>query len=204
MVTSSLGAGTLADMSPAERDWQLNACIGFSHHEIYGYVEGYRRAARLLFEHVAETERDQDTLVYPMIFLWRQAIELQLKDLIRLRGQLEGRANWHRGHHDLAKLWEEARPIIAGLGPSDAPEFLTTIAALDWFDKHDPESDGFRYPTARDGSRSMEGVPPTIHLGEMSEMMETAITLLDGCRVVLGERLQGQLAAEYERQQGKG
>jgi len=46
------------------------------------YTEGYWRGARLLVEHVAEHARDQDFLVYPVIFLYRHHIELALKNLI--------------------------------------------------------------------------------------------------------------------------
>ncbi len=45
-------------------------------------MEGYRRGARLLVEHVDEHARDQDFLVYPIMFLYRHHIELALKNII--------------------------------------------------------------------------------------------------------------------------
>ena len=35
-------------------DWLQNACVGWSGDEWHGYAEGYRRAAELLVQHVAD------------------------------------------------------------------------------------------------------------------------------------------------------
>src|SRR6266849_9877987 len=64
-------------------DWHNNACLNVMHgYDQIGYTEGYRRGARLLVEYVAENARDQDYLVYPIIFLYRHHIELALKNII--------------------------------------------------------------------------------------------------------------------------
>ena len=48
----------------------------------YAYADGYRRAADIINKN-CQTFYDRNTLVYPMIFLYRQYIELALKDIIR-------------------------------------------------------------------------------------------------------------------------
>lgn len=64
-------------------DWENNACIDMMHGGSYPYINGYLYAARLLVNEVTSTQRHQDTLVYPAIFLYRHYIELQLKDNLR-------------------------------------------------------------------------------------------------------------------------
>jgi hypothetical protein len=46
-------------------------------------VQGFRLAADLAVEHVVTTGNDQDSLVYPVVFGYRQYLELRLKGLLR-------------------------------------------------------------------------------------------------------------------------
>lgn len=51
------------------RDWMNNACLNVTGNgDPYAYKAGYRRGAEILIEHVCEHGRDQDVLVYPIIF----------------------------------------------------------------------------------------------------------------------------------------
>ncbi|MCI5221569.1 MAG: hypothetical protein D3924_02515 [Candidatus Electrothrix sp. AR4] len=69
-------------------DWEMNACLNFSHDMSYGYIEGYLRAADRLVKHVFDTSKDQDVLVYPIAFMFRQHIELRLKSIIDIGRKL--------------------------------------------------------------------------------------------------------------------
>ena len=62
--------------------WQLNACID-KFNGIAAYASGYLEAAKLLARIVIYAQRHMDTLVYPIIYLYRHYLEIQLKDLIR-------------------------------------------------------------------------------------------------------------------------
>ena len=64
-------------------DWENNACLNvMKGGDAIAYTEDYRRGAERLVEHVMEKGRDQDFLVYPIIFLYRHHIELALKRII--------------------------------------------------------------------------------------------------------------------------
>jgi hypothetical protein len=66
------------------RDWMNNACLNvMGNGDAFAYKAGYRRGAEVLIEYVGESGRDQDFLVYPIIFLYRHHIELMLKRIIR-------------------------------------------------------------------------------------------------------------------------
>lgn len=45
------------------------------------YAMGYKRAGDILVQYVADNDWDQDFLVYPITFLYRQYLELRLKEL---------------------------------------------------------------------------------------------------------------------------
>ena len=76
-------SATPASLLSAAPDWWNNACIGFTDSEWPLYARGYKRAADILVMHVNECATDQDSLVYPILFLYRQHFELRLKHLIQ-------------------------------------------------------------------------------------------------------------------------
>jgi len=118
---------------------------------------GYADAARRL-RHSYKAEPWDDVMLLPFMFVWRQAIELALKnnirDLAELRRQggdadpllekktVRKRLQFKIGH-DLEKLIEEQRTHVAALGlqniPDDVDQTLGLLAALD------NGGTGFRY-----------------------------------------------------------
>ena len=66
-----------------DKDWNANACLNWSLDTMGLYIEGYREAADKLVHDVVESGTNQDILVFPISFLYRQYIELQLKHIIR-------------------------------------------------------------------------------------------------------------------------
>lgn len=93
-----------------DADWWQNASLDFQDGQWLGYVDGYRKAARLMANHVSETQRDQDYLVWPFVLCWRHHIELQLKNLIvLLRAYTREYAEPRKPTHSIAKLWVEFR-----------------------------------------------------------------------------------------------
>ena len=66
--------------------WSANARM--DHHLNWGlYILSYQKATNLLIKQTA-SGKDQDTLIYPILFNARQAIELGLKEIIRLADRL--------------------------------------------------------------------------------------------------------------------
>ena len=53
-------------------DWQCNACLNWSNDALELYVIGYKEAADKLVEYIIETAQHQDSLVFPVCFLYRQ------------------------------------------------------------------------------------------------------------------------------------
>ncbi len=164
----------------------LNACLHFCWDMQHGYEEGYRRAAELLIKHIAETSHDQDTLVYPIIFLFRHAIELRLKSILQNLNKLGERKHGVPTHHDLSKLWAECKPPLLKLTSSTDQLWLNAVDdLLEQMMKVDPASDAFRYKTKKDGSKNAEGISH-INLGQfydtvnpIAEWLGSASSYLD-------------------------
>ncbi|MBL8015621.1 MAG: hypothetical protein JNK26_05590, partial [Candidatus Doudnabacteria bacterium] len=64
-------------------DGRNNAILNYGEQDRFAiYALGYQDAAELLTLAYMENDRPKDRLVYPIVFLYRQNIELKLKEFI--------------------------------------------------------------------------------------------------------------------------
>lgn len=147
------------------------------------YAIGYREAAEALVKHVLGTGYHQDFLVYPIMFLYRQYVELRLKEIAVLGARLveaEPPLEEMMGGHALEPLWTFCRRIVKrdDSGPTvDLDNAERTLQKLTWAD---PGSFAFRYATDKKGSRSLPEGLTTIDLVRVHEVMSGVGNLLDG------------------------
>jgi hypothetical protein len=90
------------------KDWWMNACVNYGGGGLHAI--GYRRAADALVEQVAQTHSDQDFFVYPIVFCYRQYLELMLKADLREARALFGIAPLHPS----ATRWTNTRCCRCG------------------------------------------------------------------------------------------
>lgn len=183
----------------------LNACVGWTPNLWHGFAEGYRRAAELLVRHVVETERDLDYLVFPVVFLYRQAIEVSLKHLLIQGCELVDRdlPKVKGNRHSLVEHWKLCRPILEAVWPEGPIADLdATEDVLTQFEERDPASTRFRFP---DGEPIKNGY---IDLPNFATVAERALGLLNGCLSGVGQYLdwkhewEREMQDEYERNYG--
>jgi hypothetical protein len=162
-------------------DGQQNASIDkHSHSRLVIMMTGYKMAADLMVERSARSGYDRDSLVFPIIFTYRQFIELSLKYLIATYGYAVGvQANWKS--HDLAFLWKEFVKVLDGYGSDDPSETDPVVAGIvAEFAKVDPKSYSYRYPV------DIHGKPiPIEHdrldLAELADVMGGLSSYFTGC-----------------------
>tara|TARA_R110002167_G_scaffold2284_1_gene11685 strand:+ start:1052 stop:1654 length:603 start_codon:yes stop_codon:yes gene_type:complete len=178
-VTNSIFSG--------DKDWKANACLNWSHDSMGLYIEGYREAADKLVHDVVDTGANQDTLVFPIAFLYRQYIELQLKHIIRESRIVVGEKANFPEHHKIDALWDTANALMTKIikehdqsisdyiTKSDVQTIKTIIAE---FVKVDPESFSFRYPNDKEGNKNLDGIEYINlrklhdHMGELKEKLD--------------------------------
>ncbi|SEL99298.1 hypothetical protein SAMN04489760_10241 [Syntrophus gentianae] len=142
-------------------DWHCNACLNWTNDALELYVIGYKEAADKLVENIMETPRHQDALVFPICFLYRQYIELRLKELIKSGRRLLDEPAEFPQHHKILTLWETAEMILKKVsdGNIEPPDFLTLPShVVKEFAKIDPDSFAFRYPNDKHGANPLEGL----------------------------------------------
>ena len=120
--------------------WQDNACINqHSSGRPVMMMTGYKKAADLMVERTAQDRSDRDALVFPVIFNYRQFIELSLKYLIATYGHTVGvAANWNT--HKLSVLWKTFMEVLDGYGHDDPDQTDLVVAEIvAEFAKVDPD-----------------------------------------------------------------
>ncbi len=175
-------------------DWKNNACLNFSHDMWEGYISGYRLAGDIAVEHVKNEGRDQDFLVYPIVFLYRQYLELRLKDIIKNGYQLFDLNESFSQNYNVGQLWKSAREIMERAWPNEATKELDAIeSCVNEFCRIDPTSTSFRYPQDKKGKRALEGLTH-INLRNLAEIINKLADFLDGAAWGISE----YLSSKYE------
>ena len=160
-------------------DWWHNACLNYCPDPYDMYALGYKRAGDFLAQHVMKTRRYQDVLVYPLVFLYRQYLELRLKELIKAGSLLIDKPQRFPKHHRIDRLWNQCRRILEEAYPEDCSEdFNAAEGYIKQFSEKDPISIAFRYPTDKKGKKSLPGVTH-INLRSFSEIMDNLASLLE-------------------------
>jgi hypothetical protein len=122
------------------------------HSRLVHLERGYYEAADLLVGRAIAGDRlDKSTLVYPILFLYRHALELSLKYILETYGRYAGESP-NRTSHDPTTLWEAVRNILkwANTNRTDADQVVEDF--IKQFSRVDPGSMSFRYSVDKGGS----------------------------------------------------
>jgi hypothetical protein len=154
-------------------DWWHNACLNYGCDDWELYIGGYKRAGNVLVDHIKETHRDQDSLVFPIVFVYRQYLELRLKKLIMDCKKLFDEQPDFPKVHDLRKLWADCRQLLEKLEPKVEQKDLGAVdEGIQQFCELDPSSESFRYPSSKKGDKSLPSDLTYINLRNLSDLME--------------------------------
>ncbi|MFU5616615.1 hypothetical protein ACM7VC_14565 [Pseudomonas aeruginosa] len=171
-------------------DWHNNAMLGWTHFPWDIYAAGYKDAADALVRALAERKASLDSVVYPLVFLYRQGLELQLKLILPLARRLAGKEALADHQHGLIPLWNELRRHLQQLDPREDDKELPALEDfIRQLDTVDPGSFAFRYPTTKKGEVSLPELRH-VNVRHLSEVMDSVFMLLGGIYSWLGEMEQ--------------
>lgn len=168
-------------------DWQNNAMLGWAPYPMDIYAAGYKDAADAILYALSERRTNLDSVIYPLVFLYRQGLELQIKLILALARQLANSPAKEDHSHSLVPMWAELRTLLNELTPhacdQEVPameQFLHQLAEID------PQSFSFRYPEDKKGQLSLPDLHH-INVRHLSEVMDSMFMLLSGIHSELGE-----------------
>ena len=165
----------------ADDDWHANACLNGSHNPIELYAIGYKEAGDRLVEFVLAKARYLDVMVFPILFLYRQYIELRLKEIIMEGKILLEEGSSYPKHHKISDLWNTAKSIAIRVFKKDnePPDFDYAEHVITEFSKIDPESLSFRYPESKSEENQFAGITcinirrAAVHINELAKGLES-------------------------------
>lgn len=174
-----------------KEDWKLNACIEHWGDVDWAYKIGFYDAAFQLTESMCQKPSDQDTMVYPILYLYRHHIEILLKSIVRLSvelldEQVSGRMRKKLEQHDLQPLWcmieSKLNPICecAKSKPIPPEDIEGVRAYMQQLNDHDPKGVSFRYGRERDMSRTIRDDVVRINIRSFAICMEKLSNYLGG------------------------
>jgi hypothetical protein len=152
-----------------------------SDERLHHMVRGYREAADQLVIGSAQHSYTRNKFVYPIIFLYRQAIELNLKYMLMAYGPFAGVAPSFRSHN-LTELWARfvrmAEILMTDLSASDKLTMKHVERQILEFERIDPRSDALRF--AHDTQGKAITVPiSTVDLEDLRAVIAGIIDFLE-------------------------
>jgi hypothetical protein len=143
----------------SDDDWEMNACVNYGSGKRL-YSHGYLTAARSLAAQVIESRREQDGLIYPIVYLYRHHCEITLKGIIYIASRLLDRSLEKAEKdalytHGLLPLWTHVcpllNPVCDEVGNAHFPqEDLDGIESyIQQIHAYDPDGQRFRYAIAK-------------------------------------------------------
>jgi hypothetical protein len=174
------------------RDWINNACLNvMGNGDAYAYKAGYRRGAEVLIDYVCQNGRDQDFLVYPIIFLYRHHVELMLKRIIKsvpylIDARLNDEQKQHLKKHRLDLLWGDLKAMLPAVCKAAGWEEIDDahIEGIDDYIRQlsqmDADSFSFRYSHSKKGKQALPPNLKNIDLRHFGELMGRLANYLYG------------------------
>jgi hypothetical protein len=172
-----------------DTDWWNNACVNYSNSPWHLYASGYYAALEVLIDHILNNSAAKiDTLIYPVIYLYHQYLELRLKEIIIIGNKFLDKPNEISPIHDLTQLWKTARSLIQEIEPAGPKTDLDKMEEIiKKFSSIDPKSMTFRYPVKIDGSPALNPDITYINIRHFASMMEGVISNLEGISIMISE-----------------
>ena len=170
--------------------WNEIADLGFGGG--FHYQKGYRRAAEAVVASTTDDRpQDLDELIYPVVFLYRHLLELDLKELVAYGSDTIET-------HDLAGLWRSARSILEREVNIPAERIDAVASRIMELHDLDARATAFRYAYKREelgGGRSVSG---RVNLKVFAQRAQSLCDTLEAWDIAIYEHRQSQAEMEDE------
>jgi hypothetical protein len=177
----------------SEKYSHYNAQIGYDRHNddaLFRYVSGYKEAGDRLVRSLMEDSRHLDLVVYPTVFLYRQYLELRLKQLIREGSYLLEKPFALRKQHRLDTLWYECKSLLKQIEPKVTDQEIAGLeACIIEFHTIDPFSMAFRYHVDTKDNPSLPSDLRYINIPNLAKVMAKINSFLDAVYMTISVAL---------------
>lgn len=138
----------------------FNACVGRNGgpYDFRAYAAGYFRAGERILDGLLDDSTSVDLIIYPLVYVYRQAIELSLKHLVVVLPPLWGETVKPKPTHRLMDNWTTVRSYLEKVEDFDPDKTLLPKVelVLSDFVAIDPTGEVFRFPESKDGLKHLQ------------------------------------------------
>lgn len=137
-----------------EVDQNYGAWMKNPANKFFLYSEGYKEAGERLYDFCINNMFYASTLIYPLLFNYRQYIELRIKELTMMGNTYLEIDFDFAEEHSLHKLWNNYRNNVLIKIEKVDNEILNNVERIILeFNAQDPQSMSFRYPVSKPPER---------------------------------------------------
>lgn len=164
-------------------DWNLNACVGTNGgpYNYMDYARGYFQTGHTIYEGIVnDTNILIDIAIYPLLYVYRHALELSLKHILNLSPDSVKKI------HTLPDLWKAARPIAQSFLDEKDNSVLGVIeGAVLNFNTIDPNAEVARFPENKKGEAYLQdmGIINIEPIYKQMKELEKAFEYLEDTRM---------------------
>lgn len=170
------------------------------------YAEAFKEAGDKIID---ELEREKspkhpDMYFFPIAFLYRHCLELQIKSIMRLGIQLrlirdnEELSKILAGHN-LHLLWGKAKAVIMKYWPNgDEKDIKAAECIILDFHSIDKTGQNLRYSKDKAGNETVKHMPGSVQLLGFKDVFEAIYNFFSGCETGLQEGLDAMKEMESE------
>jgi hypothetical protein len=147
------------------------------------YASGYRRAADVLVEQFLDDSRSMDTVVFPIVYLYRHYLELRLKELAFGGHALLNHPVDFEDQHSLVQLWSPCRGILREIWPHEPVATWNGVEKLlKEFNQKYPNGTYFRFLVTTKKKRRQPSLPKLnrVEIRHLHELMQCLASFLEG------------------------
>lgn len=163
------------------------------------YADSFREAADLLIAQTLQGAANQESALYPIVYLYRQYLELSIKDSLQMTRLLLDDRRAVLPHHRVVELWQELNEFLVKILPGDAqPGLVQTARLVREFIQHDTSATVFRHPV------DVKGRPLFVHaaiidLANLRDVMGKVDGILSQANGIIYERWKAGQAPQQQR-----
>ncbi|MBI5750438.1 MAG: hypothetical protein HZA00_15080 [Nitrospinae bacterium] len=147
------------------------------------YADSYKEAADILVDRLLGSRNHSlDKFVYPICFMYRQYLELRLKEIIlKCLPQDQRKIKVRKLNHNICFLWCEAKKVLEEIYKKDDKSVLVPVEDyVMQFHQMDESSFSFRYPVDRNDDTLFKDIDK-IDVRNLRIRINQLANFLDSC-----------------------
>lgn len=197
------GTGSMTSSTGCSLSWMSNWRINDSL-----YAEAFKEAGDKIINELEREEnaKHPDMYFFPIAYLYRHCLELQMKNIIRLGIRLklirhDKNLSDILAGHNLHHLWNKAESVIIKYWPNGNEKYFKAAERI-ILDFHGIDKTGqcLRYSEDKSGNKTVNQMPSSVQLLHLKDVFEAIYNFFDGCETGLNEGLDamGEMMSNCE------